>query len=324
MKKVIGIGNALVDVLVRMDDDSILSADHLPKGSMQLIDLNFARELDKTLAKYPKKFVSGGSAANTISGLSMLGVPSAFVGKICEDEYGRKYEEDLQSYGVVSRMIQGDSMSGFCTALISPDGERTMATFLGAAAQLSAHEITEEVLKGYDILHIEGYLLQNYDLILNTLQKAKKLNMEVSLDLASYNVVEQHIDFLKQIVSDYVDIIFANEDEAHAYTSLSPEQSLEKMAQNSKIAVVKVGAKGSYAQCGDERVQVDAYDAQRIDTTGAGDLYASGFLYGYVQNKDLLTCAKIGSYISSKLVEIVGTKFSDEQWADIKKVISVL
>ena len=322
MKKVIGIGNALVDVLVQLNDEAILSQYQLPKGGMQLIDFATAQQLGKQLESLPKSFVSGGSAANTICGLASLGVDTAFVGKVCNDEYGKQYTQNLVSWGVKSLMIEGNNMSGFCTALISPDGERTMATFLGAAAELKDIEINDDIFSGYDILHVEGYLLQNHTLMKTILQKAKNNGLEIALDMASFNVVEDNLEFLQQIVNEYVDIVFANEDEAFAYTKLNPMDALNCIAQQCKIAVVKVGAKGSLVQENDKIVSLEAFPAQRIDTTGAGDLYATGFLYGYVANFDLERSAKIASYISSMSVEVIGTKFTEQQWKQIIDTIN--
>lgn len=317
MKKIIGIGNALTDILIQINDDTFLQAHHLPKGSMQLIDLNLAQQLEKEMSHFSKTYVSGGSAANTLTGLAKMGIPSAFVGIVGQDEVGRNFQADMEKNGVKPILFKGEGMSGFCTSFISADGERTMATYLGIAAAITAEDITEDLFKGYDILHIEGYLLQNHDLIKQAVETAKKMGLEVSLDMASYNVVEENIDFLTNIIKNNVDIVFANKEESFAYTHKQPQEALAEIAQQCKIAVVKIGAKGSLVQCGKESFAVDVFPAQRIDTTGAGDLYASGFLAGYANGFDLQKSAKMGSLVSSKIVEVVGTKFSEMQWNNI-------
>ncbi|MCL2132457.1 MAG: adenosine kinase [Lentimicrobiaceae bacterium] len=322
MKKVLGMGNALADILIRLESDAFLAEHSLPKGSMQLVDADFAQRLSLVTNKMARSFASGGSAANTICGLAKLGVPTAFLGKIADDENGTAFGSDMKSHGVdVLLKNSSTTSSGFCTAFISPDGERTFATYLGAALELNADDISDDLFKGCAILHIEGYLLQNHELIRKAIVSAKRLGLEVSLDLASYNVVEENRDFLTELVEKYTDIVFANEEEARAFTGLDAEKSLEYFASKVKTAIVKVGSKGSWLMSGNKKEQVEAYPTQLLDTTGAGDIYASGFLYGYVNGLDLKQCGKIGSFLASKIVETIGPKFSEKQWDELKKEI---
>ena len=316
MKKVLGMGNALVDILIRIDDDNFLKNQNLPKGSMQLVDANSAAKLAEATKMLNRTFVSGGSAANTIAALARLGIETAFVGKVSDDEYGKAFSSDMQNHNVHPLLIvdKTGKMSGFCTALISPDGERTMATYLGVASELNKDDISESLFKGYDIFHIEGYLLQNHDLILKAILTAKQQGLEVSLDLASYNIVEENKDFLHEIIENHVDIVFANEEEATAFSGLSIEDSLSYIADRTKIAVVKVGSKGSFIMKDGKKETIMPFPANCIDTTGAGDLYASGFLYGYVKQYDMQRCGKTGSYLASKIVEEIGTKFPNQKW----------
>ena len=319
-------GNALVDILIRIEDDSFLEVQNLPKGSMQLIDSQVAAVLAKATDKLNRSFVSGGSAANTISALARLGVEAAFIGKVSDDEYGMNFLADMLKNQVKPRLIVDKSgkMSGFCTALISPDGERTMATYLGVASELNTEDISAELFNDYDIFHIEGYLLQNHDLIEKAIVKAKEAGLEVSLDLASYNIVEANREFLHKIIENYVDIVFANEEEALAFSQSSVENSLYYIAGKTKIAIVKVGAKGSFIMKGTQKEDIAPFSAHCIDTTGAGDLYASGFLYGYVRGYDLQHCGKIGSYLAARIVEEIGSKFSPEKWDKIMNDIKLL
>jgi sugar/nucleoside kinase (ribokinase family) len=326
MKKIVGMGNALVDVLIRVDNDDLLQQQKLPKGSMQLVDADFAFQLNKVTRDYHRVFASGGSAANTIFALSRLGVSTAFTGKISEDEYGMAFMSDLLAHQVHPLLIveKGDKMSGFCTALITPDGERTFATFLGVASELQANDISENLFDDYDLLHIEGYLLQNHDLIHKAITTAKKRGMTVSLDLASYNVVAENIDFLHSLIEDHVDIVFANEEEACTLTQMSVEDSLQYLAQRTNIAIVKVGAEGSWVMSGEQKEKIAPFPAKCVDTTGAGDLYASGFLYAWINGYELASCGKTGSYLSSKIVEEVGPKFTGSTWDTILKEIKNL
>ncbi len=326
MKRILGMGNALVDILIRIDNDDFLKKQNLPKGSMQLVDAYSASKLANATQNLNRTFASGGSAANTIFALSRLGVQTAFVGKVSDDEYGTAFSSDLVNHNVHPLLIvdKNDKMSGFCTALISPDGERTMATYLGVASELNIHDISEDIFKGYDIFHIEGYLLQNHDLIHKAIITAKKHGLEVSLDLASYNIVEENIDFLHTIIEDHVDIVFANEEEATTFSKMSIDDSLSYLADKTKIAVVKVGAKGSLIMGDGKKENIKAFPTNCIDTTGAGDLYASGFLYGYVNKYDMQRCGEIGSYLASQIVEEIGPKFTNKKWDKILEDIKEL
>jgi len=319
-------GNALVDILIRIENDDFLKSQNLPKGSMQLIDNQVASALAEGTNRLNRTFVSGGSAANTISALARLGIETAFVGKVSDDDYGNAFAADMRNHRVRPLLMvdKTGKMSGFCTVLVSPDGERTMATYLGVAAELNADDISDELFNGYNVFHIEGYLLQNHDLIQKAILTAKKQGLEVSLDLASYNIVEENRDFLHDIIENHVDIVFANEEEATAFSQLSVENSVPYLAEKTKIAVVKVGAKGSFIMKGGQKEVIKPFTANCIDTTGAGDLYASGFLYGYVSGYELQHCGKIGSYLAAKIVEETGSKFSNEKWDNILKNIKLL
>jgi sugar/nucleoside kinase (ribokinase family) len=323
MKKILGMGNALVDVLIRIDDDAFLQTQNLPKGSMQLVDADTASRLAKATNTLNRTIVSGGSAANTVFALARLGIETAFVGKVSDDEFGNAFSSDLQNHHVTPLLItdKNNKMSGFCTAFISPDGERTMATYLGVAAELDTEDISDDIFNGYDVFHIEGYLLQNHDLIYKAITTAKKHGLEVSLDLASFNIVEENRVFLNTIIEEHVNIVFANEEEATTLTKMSVDNSLRYLAERTNIAVVKIGSKGSLIMQGEQKEIINVFPANCIDTTGAGDLYASGFLYGYANKYDLQRCGKMGSYLASQIVEEIGPKFPPEKWNELRKNI---
>lgn len=214
-------------------------------------------------------------------------------------------------------------MSGCSIVLITPDGERTFATYLGAAADMHAEDIRKEAFIGYDIFHIEGYLVQDNELIEKAIRLAKESGCMVSLDLASYNVVNENHCFLKELIRKYVDIVFANEDESFAYTHLNPEESVKAIAGQCDIAVVKVGKRGSYVQQGDQMYHIGAVSTQCLDSTGAGDLYAGGFLHALADGFDIRRCAEIGTIAAGRVVEIVGTKLSDENWDEIRRICAL-
>ena len=318
MKKILGMGNALTDILLQIDSDEVLSRLALPKGSMQLVDGGKSNEITSMLSHITPKMATGGSASNTVNGVAKLGAKAGFIGKIGKDAVGEFFMNDTLKNGVTPHLEYSETASGQCTVLVSGDGERTLCTFLGAACELGATDLSPEMFSGYDIFHIEGYLVQNHDLIRTAVKMAKEAGLKVSIDLASYNVVEANLDFLLEIVEKYVDIVFANEEEARAFTSKEPEAALDFIAGICDIAVVKVGKDGSFIKSGDEKVLVKPRLSNCIDTTGAGDLYAAGFLYGLACNYSLEACGKIGSLVSGNVVEVLGAKMTDDVWAQIE------
>jgi len=321
--KVLGMGNALVDILALIDDDSLLEELNLPKGSMQLIDENRKNALSKVIETKKKHIASGGSASNTITGLAKLDIHTGFIGRIGHDEYGKYYKNDLEKYHVNSHLIEReDEASGVATTFISKDGQRTFGTFLGAAAKLDVTDLREKDFEKYDYFYIEGYLVQNLDLIRGAITMAKKQGAKVILDMASYNIVETSKDFLLEIIPQYVDILFANEEEARAFTNLEPEQALDILADMAGIAIVKVGEKGSWIKKGNEKSFVPAMKVSCIDTTGAGDLYASGFIYGLIKDLPLKRCGEIGTLLAGNVIQVIGPKMDDAKWEELKEKIN--
>ena len=323
MQKILGIGNALVDILVQLPNDEPLRKLSLPKGSMQLIDQTTMKHISDATSLLEKHVATGGSASNTSVGLAQLGCNVGFIGKVGPDEIGEFYASDLNDNKVTPHLLKSDLPSGRCNVLISNDSERTMATYLGAAVTLCADDLNINIFRQYDILHIEGYLVQNYNLITRAGQLAKEAGLTVSIDLASYNIVNENIDFLKDFVSKYVDIVFANEEEALAYTQQPAEQAIHTIAKEANIAIVKVGSKGSYIKQGENLYHVPAEKVKAIDTTGAGDIYAAGFLYGYANNMPLNRCAEIGTLCAAQVIEEIGAKITPERWQKIHDKLKV-
>ncbi len=315
--KVLGLGNALVDILIRLDSDEIVDILNFPKGSMQLISALDIPKIIRYTNRLKPVMVSGGSAANTIHGLASLGCSCGYIGKVGKDNMGVIYENDLKALHIESKLHRSFTETGRAFTLITPDSERTFATYLGAAVELQATDIDIPFLKKFDLLHIEGYLLQNLSLIDNVLKLAKSNGLKVSLDLASYNVVEANRDFLLKIIPRYVDIVFANEEEAKAYTGKEPEEALGIIASQTSIAVVKIGKKGSLIQSGQEVKQIKIEPFKSVDTTGAGDQYAAGFLFGYSKKLSLEQCGRLGSLLAGIVIQYVGARIPEELWPDI-------
>ncbi len=324
MKRVIGIGNALTDMLVNLSSDEVLTRYNIARGSMSLVDSKLQSEVSKAVAGRPYSLSLGGSADNTIRAMARLGAEVGFIGKVGRDTTGDFFEQALSNLGIQPVIFRGENRSGKCVSLISPDGERTMLTHLGAALELHADEISEQVFTGYDCLYIEGYLVQDHTLISSVARKAKQCGLKVAIDLASFNVVAENVDFLRELVREYVDIVFANEDEAKTFSGESePINALQYISEMCSLAVVKIGMKGALIKQGEQVVHVGIMAAaKRVDTTGAGDFYAAGFLYGLTLDLDLRQCGTIGAVTAGKVIEIVGTTLSDEAWEDIFKYVN--
>src|SRR5664279_1031400 len=321
MKRIVGIGNALVDVMTLIDSDNILENFSLPKGSMQLVNAEKSALIKSETINFKMNLASGGSAANTIHGLSMLGLESGFIGSIGKDDTGDFFENDMKRAGVKTLLTRRNFITGTAVALISKDSERTFATHLGAAVELSAEDLNPLYFKEYDILYMEGYLILNKPLVERACIIAKENRMKIALDLSSYNVVEAKLKDFQYIVDKYVDIIFANEEEAKAFTGLLPDEALEVLSGLCEIAVIKVGSDGSMIKKGDKKVKIGTIPVNCVDTTGAGDLYASGFLYGYSSGLPLEECGRFGSVLAGHVIEIVGARMDEHRWKKIMKLL---
>ena len=325
MKSILGIGNALTDILAVLPDSSLLDEFHLPLGSMQHVDMETGDKIWTALKPLGVHYVAGGSAANTISCTAIFGMPSSFIGKVGDDELGHLFQSDQEQYGVRSILLKSTHSSGRSMVFVNGnDGERTFAVYLGAALDLVPEDLKLEWFEGHDYFHIEGYLVQNQDLVRKAVELAHEAGCKISIDLASYNVVESNNAFLHDIIKQYVDIVFANETEAKAFTGLEPRAALEAMSGMCKVAVVKVGKEGSMIQSGDEYHFIDPWPGDAVDATGAGDTYAAGFLYALANGMPLKTCGEVGSALAAKVVEVIGTKIDIPRWKAAKKEIRKL
>ncbi|MBR5702951.1 MAG: adenosine kinase [Bacteroidales bacterium] len=326
MKSILGIGNALTDILAILPDDTLLKKYHLPLGSMQHVDMETGDRIWSALKEVGVKYVPGGSAANTITCTSIFGMPSGYIGKIGDDELGQLFKSTMEQFGVKTTMLHSDKSSGRCMVFITgANAERTFADYMGAALEMGPADLKPEFFEGYDYFHIEGYLVQNQELIAKAVQMAKEAGCIISIDMASYNVVESNNAFLHNLVDKYVDIVFANESEARAFTKLEgAEEGLRELAKHCDIAILKVGKDGSWVKKGAEEYYIPAWPAKPVDATGAGDTYAAGFLYAHSLGLPLKACGEVGSIIAAKVVEVVGTKIDIPRWRDAKLEIKDL
>ncbi len=323
--KILGLGNALVDVLSKLDSDETLVKIGIQKGAMDMISREQMYVIRKYQANTETTQAPGGANCNTMRAIALLGGQSGFIGKVGDDNLGQFYEEALLKAGVASYLIKTEGPSGACTVFISPDGERTMGTFLGPAPTISPDEITEDVLRGYDCIHIEGYLIVNEELVRETMKKAKRLGLKVALDLANYNIVNAYKGLLEEVIPQYVDILFANASEAEAFTGLPAQEAVKALEKQVHVALVTLGKDGSLIGSEGKFYHVDAEGGKPVDTTGAGDNFAAGFLYGQSVGASLVQSAQIGSMLSGYVIDVVGPQVPADKWEQIKlKVKTIL
>lgn len=318
---VVGLGNALVDVLARIDDDRLIGEMGLTRGGMELVDAaGYARLADMLGRLRPAK-ASGGSARNTIAALAHMGGRTAFIGKVGRDENGRFVLDDCRRAGIEPFFTLSDTEpTGVASTLISQDGQRTFGTFLGAAALLRAEDLRADQLRGYDMLYVEGYLTQDHDMIERAMQLAREAGLGVALDLASYNVVENDRDFFAHLLTDCVDLVFANEEESLAFTrEADARRAVGLLAALTGEAVVKVGARGAYAAVGGETVHVPAAESVRVvDTTAAGDFFAAGYLLGRNHACSPAACLALGNLLGGAVIGVMGTALDEAQWEQLR------
>ncbi len=325
MKKIIGIGNALVDALAMLQDDELLDIFGLSKGGMTLIGDEEQQRIQERFAMLDVQRATGGSAGNTMLALANLGMTPGFIGAIGDDSTGRFFADNCKEKGMIPYLVELPHQSGIAYTFISLGGERTFATYLGAAAMMEPEYLTEGMFEGYDYLYVEGYLVQNHALILRAVELAKAMGLKVCLDLASYNIVESDKDFFTLLVREYVDIVFANEEEARAFTGVGPEEALVQLHELCEIVIVKLGAKGALLMQNDEKVMVEAMPVEHVvDTTAAGDFYAAGVMYGLMRGLGLRQCAEVGTLLAGHVIQTVGTKLSADIWKGIEQEIALI
>lgn len=309
---VIAIGNAIVDVLAHADD-AFLSARGLPKGGMVLIDAEQADALYDQMG--PAVESSGGSAANTVAGIASLGGKAAFIGKVNDDVLGRVFRHDITAIGVhfeTPAATEG-APTARCLVLITPDAERTMSTYLGACTNLAPEDINEGLVRDAKVLYIEGYMWDQphaKDAIVRAACAAKEADRKVALSLSDTFCVERHRQEFQELIRGFVDILFANEGEMKAlFETDDLDAAVAQVQGQCDVVTVTRGAQGALVvtEGAVEVVPVQAVD-KVVDTTGAGDLYAAGFLFGYTQGRPLVECARMGGIAAGEIISHVGPR----------------
>ena len=323
--QVIGVGSPLVDILARVSD-TFVSGIPGAKAGMELVDAKGMTALTKTLEPGATTRAAGGSAANTTVALTRLGLRTTFLGKLGRDPLSEFYLQNCAAAGLDGSHFKFSDVTptGQCLCLVTPDSERTCRTFLGAASLLSPGEISAADFRGVDHAHIEGYLLFNRELALKVLESAKSAGCRISLDLASFEVVKANADIMGDLLTDYVDMVFANAEEGKAFAGADePEAMLRALGRHCRIAVIKLGADGALLKCGDQQAKVPALKVKAVDTTGAGDLWAAGFLYGQFAGQDLAACGRFGARLAAEVVGIVGANIPAERWGQLREELNV-
>ena len=322
--KILGIGNALVDILYRLDDEHLLSEIHLKKDAMTLINERWEHEIEDMTRNVDKSMANGGSISNTMVALARLGREVGYIGRVGDDEMGHFFEGKLHEAGVHTQLIRGREATGVAHTFVTPGGSRTFGTLLGAAYYLGPNDITAEMFRGYDLLHIEGYLVQNQELIEAICQRAKQAGLILSLDLSSFNVVSKNRTYFHHLISDYIDIVFANEGEARAFTgSFDSLEQVRHIAHLCDLAVVKLGEHGSIAMLEGGRIyKCHAEHVENVvDTTAAGDYFAAGFLHALTRGHRLHKCLHTGTVLATEAVQVLGSHLPPAAWNRIKTSI---
>lgn len=309
---IVGIGNAIVDVLAKVGD-GFLKERNLPKSTMTLMDAQTAGKIYADIV--PEREVPGGSAANTVAGIASLGGTPAFIGKIHDDELGQEFTRDIGAAGVdfFTIPLEEGPVTGRSIVLVTPDAERTMFTYLGAAIHLTEEDIDEEIIKAGKITYLEGYLWDTdccQGALVKACQIAHKYNRKVAFTLSDTTCIIRNRQAIFEFIRDNVDILFANEEEIKAlFDETDFYKSLDLIKPHVEIAAITRGVKGSVIVNGRTKTFVEAEVVEDVvDTTGAGDLYAAGFLFGMTQERSLGTCAMIGSIAAAEIITHYGAR----------------
>jgi len=313
-KKILGIGNAIVDVFVKVDDN-FLSKNSLIKGSMKLIDKQEFENLKKTIKI--EKIEAGGSVANTMAGIAYLGDNPSFIGKVNSDEFGKIYRKSLEKINVnFPYSEKNENLStGVSIIFITPDSERTMCTYLGISSQLSKNDISEDHIKNYELIFLEGYLWDkgiSEEMFKHVIDLAKKNNVKIAMSLSDIFCVTRHRDnFFKLLIND-LNILIGNESEINELMkSNNLLNSIKEIKKINKLIIITRSENGSLAILNNEIINCEGIKAEKIvDLTGAGDLFAAGFFREYLKNSSIKNCLQTGSELAAKIIQKIGARLN--------------
>lgn len=321
---VIAVGSPIIDLIARVDE-AFLQQVPGEKGGMVMISSEELTDILQQLGNHVKR-TPGGSAANTLFDLAHFGVKTALMGTVGNDDAGNFYRQQLaeaQSSLHALRLSSQNTPTGHCICLVTPDAERTMRPALAAALEFDPAQVAVEDFAGYTLAHLEGYLLaHSEEKLAKLMSTARAAGCLISLDLASFEVVNAFRPAIKRLLKEYVNIVFANSDEADALLGkLPPQEQLCELRKLCPAAVVKLGEHGAWADCGSGAVFIPANQVNAIDTTAAGDSFAAGFLYGYLKNLPAAKCGRIGAALAAETVQVFGAVLPDIAWEKLKQLI---
>jgi len=319
---VVGICNALVDILLEVDEATITHFE-LTKGVMHLVDAERQKALLNYLAEADKTIELGGSTLNALRSLAGMGAKTSMAGMIGRDDFGQMITSRMQDLAIHPVLGVSDEHTGTCLVMITPDGERTMNTCLGASRLYDHSNVPHAQIKDSRILHFCGYQWdtdQQKAAIYQAIETAKKHGTLVSFDVADPFVVERNRDEFLQLIKDHADIVFSNEKETELLFKLSPEEALKQITASGAVGVIKLGARGAIVGKGEEKVTIAAEKTSVIDTTAAGDMFAAGFLYGYSQGKDISTAGKTAATLAACVISRIGTSVLTETLARARQL----
>ncbi len=310
---IVGIGNPLLDTVVEVSEDFL--RDHeLSKGGMTLVSEEDVKALLSGLGE-ERSVSPGGSAANAVAVAARSGSSAAFIGMVGDDDYGSLYETLTVEDGVESFLARGPYHQGVCLVLVTPDGERTFATHLGAAQGLRKEDVDLGVLEKAEVLHIEGYLLDNElltETLLHVVGEAKRHGVLVSLDAGDPGVIERHRPVVEKLVREYADVVFFNEDEAETYTGLSPIEAAVKLHEDVATTVVKLGSEGSVIVDDSGVYEIPAVEVSVVNTNGAGDAYAGAFLASFAKGEGVVEAGRKASQVAARVVSQTGARLLED------------
>jgi sugar/nucleoside kinase (ribokinase family) len=318
--EVLTISDSIVDYVLYVDEEFISS---IPgkKGGSELVDDPLFRKIIQESGSEPM-IRPGASAVNTVKGLSRLGHECALITTIGNDEAGEFFLKSLQDEGILLTLQKSSTPTGKSACMVTPNGERTMRTFLGASKENGKLQLQEDRFKGISHFHLEGYQLMHRKVVLHAISLSRQQHATISLDLSSFEVVRANKEFIWELLkTGCIDVIFANQEEALTLTDLPPKEAAALLGDHCAVSVVTMGENGCYVQEGTSQWRCPAIPVNLVDTIGAGDLFISGFLHGYLTEKPVHTCASIGTLLASHVIQVLGAEIPHGYWQAIHEKI---
>jgi sugar/nucleoside kinase (ribokinase family) len=320
--EILGVGAAFIDHILPVTEDFLKKLGG-SKGGVEMVDYETFQSIIHNSGAQDT-LQTGGSCANTIKGLSQLGHSCALTGKIGLDEPGRFFFENLKQSSIQPWLIETQTPTGQIACLITPDGERTMRDYLGACAEMRGKDLNPEIFENVSLVHIEGYAILNEDLAFQSMKYAKAAHARISFDLANFELVQKFKNVLLPLITQNVDILFANTQEAKALTGLDPEKSCEVLQDLCNIAVVLMGKEGCWVGHNGQLIHCPAYPVVPIDTTGASDLFAAGFIHEILSGSPLKKCADTGARVAGAVVQVLGAELPTQIWEELKLTLRTM